>query len=96
MNVKGVDFRCILWVISRDEAVNRLNNSVLEDKRVLKLDFGANKTLIAVIKEGAFGGAYFRDIYSNVTRKWYRKFDQLKDIDQKYYCSDYYNVSVNQ
>ena len=33
-NVKGVDFRCILWVISRDEAVNRMNNSVLEDKGV--------------------------------------------------------------
>ena len=35
LNVKGVDFRCILWGISRDEAVNRLNNSVLEDKVVL-------------------------------------------------------------
>ena len=23
------------------------------------------------------------------------EFDQLKDIDQKYYCSDYYDVSVN-
>ena len=34
-NVKGVAFRCILWGISRDEAVNRLNNSVLEDKGVL-------------------------------------------------------------
>ena len=32
MNVKGVDSRCILWGISRDEAVNRLNNSVLDDK----------------------------------------------------------------
>ena len=31
LNVKGVDFRCILWGISRDEAVNRLNNYVLED-----------------------------------------------------------------
>ena len=28
LNVKGVDFRCILWSISRDEAANRLNNSV--------------------------------------------------------------------
>ena len=32
-------------------------------------------------------------------RKWYKKswkeFDQLKDIDQKFYCSDYYDVSVN-
>ena len=35
LNVKCVDFSCILWGISRDEAVNRLNNSVLEDKRVL-------------------------------------------------------------
>ena len=35
LNVKGVGFRCILRGVSRDEAVNRLNNSVLEDKGVL-------------------------------------------------------------
>ena len=35
LNVKSVDFSCILWGISRDQAVNRLNNSVLEDKGVL-------------------------------------------------------------
>ena len=29
LNVKGVDLRCILWGISRDEAVNRLNNFML-------------------------------------------------------------------
>ena len=34
MNVIGVDFRCILWGISKNEAVNRLNNSVLEDKTI--------------------------------------------------------------
>ena len=28
LNIKGVDFRCILSGISRDEAVNRLNNSI--------------------------------------------------------------------
>ena len=54
---------------------------------------------IEVIKEGAFGGTYFRDICSNVTGKWYKKpwkeFDQLKNNDQKYYCSNYYDVSVN-
>ena len=33
--VKGVDFRFILWGISRDETVNRLNDSVLENKGVL-------------------------------------------------------------
>ena len=35
LNVKGVDFRCILWGISKDEDVNRLNNSVLENKGLL-------------------------------------------------------------
>ena len=35
LNAKGVDYRCILWGISRNDAVNRLNNSVLEDKGVL-------------------------------------------------------------
>ena len=63
------------------------------------MDFGANKTPVKVIKKGAFEGTYFRDIYPGFTRKWYKKswkeFDQLKDIDQKYYCSSYYDVSVN-
>ena len=36
------------------------------------MDFGENKTPVEVIKEGAFGGTYFRDIYSSVTGKWYR------------------------
>ena len=35
LNVKGVDFRCILWGISRDETVSRLNNSMLDDKGIL-------------------------------------------------------------
>ena len=99
LNVKGVGSRCILWGISRDEAANRLNNSVLKDKGVLQMDFRANKTPIEVIKEGAFGGTYFRDIYSGINEKWYwnswKVFDQLKNIDLKFYCSDYYDASVN-
>ena len=35
LNVKGVDFRWLLWGISRYEAVNRSSNSALEDKGVL-------------------------------------------------------------
>ena len=35
LNVKVVDYRCILWNISKDEAVNRLKHFVLEDKSVL-------------------------------------------------------------
>ena len=34
-----------------------------------KMDFCANKTLVEVIKESAFGGTYFRDIYSGVNSK---------------------------
>ena len=34
-NAKGVDYRCILWGISKNEAVNILTNSVLEDKGAL-------------------------------------------------------------
>ena len=35
LNVKGVDYRCVLWGITKNEAVNILNNSVSEDKGVL-------------------------------------------------------------
>ena len=35
LNIKGVDYRCILWAISKNEAVNILNNSVLENKGFL-------------------------------------------------------------
>ena len=65
----------------------------------MNMDFGATKTAVAAIKEGAFGGTYSRDIYSGVNTKWYRKlwkeFDLLKNIDQKFYCSNYNDVSVN-
>ena len=73
LNVKCVGFRFILWCTSRDEAVNRLNNSVLEDKGVLSMGFGANKTPVEVIREGAFKGTYFRDLYSSFIGKWCRK-----------------------
>ena len=33
------------------------------------MDFGGNMTPVEVIKEGAFGGNYFRDIYSSVNDK---------------------------
>ena len=82
-------FNCILWGISKTEAVNRLNNSMLED-------FGANKRLIEIIREGAFGSIYFRDIYSGGNGQWYRKswkeFDQLKNVDQECYCSSYFDM----
>ena len=63
------------------------------------MDFKPNKTPVEKIKEGAFGGTYFRDVYSGVNGKWYKnswkEFDELTNIDQKYCCSDYYDVGVN-
>ena len=35
LNVRGVGFRCVLGGISRNEAVNRLNISALDDKGAL-------------------------------------------------------------
>ena len=42
-------------------------------KEIILILFGANKTPVEVIEEGAFGGTYFRDIYSDINGKWYRK-----------------------
>ena len=33
------------------------------------MDFSPNKTPTEIIKEGAFGGTYFRDIYSSINEK---------------------------
>ena len=43
------------------------------------MDFGTNKTPAEVIKEGAFGGTYFRDIYNAVNGKWYK--NSWKEFD---------------
>ena len=52
-----------------------------------------------MIKTGAFGGTYFRDIYSRVNNKFYKnswkEFKELENIDKKYYCSDFYDTRLN-
>ena len=52
------------------------------------MDFAAKKAPVEVIKEAAFRGTCFRDIYSGVNGKWYKKswkeFDELENIDQMY------------
>ena len=35
LNVKGIDYRCILWNMARSDVINRLNNSKLDDKSTL-------------------------------------------------------------
>ena len=32
LNAKGVDYRCVLWSMTKNDAINRLNNSKLDDK----------------------------------------------------------------
>ena len=32
LNVIGIDYRCVLWNMSKNDAINRLNNSKLDDK----------------------------------------------------------------
>ena len=63
------------------------------------MNFSPNKTPVEIIKEGAFGGTYFRDIYFGINKKWYKnpskEFVQLENIEVKFYASDYYDVSVN-
>ena len=67
-------------------------------RNVKNSKFGANKTPVEVIKKGAFGGTYFRDIYSSINGKWYKnswkEFFQLKNIDSKFYASDYYDKNL--
>ena len=64
----------------------------------MNINCGANNTPVEVIKEGAFGGTHFRKIYSGINGKYYGKLwkelNELKNIYQNYYCSNYY-VSVN-
>ena len=63
------------------------------------MNFSPNKSPIEIINKGAFGGTYFRDIYSSVNDKWYRdswkKFSFLEGVDSKYYSSNFYDVKVN-
>ena len=55
------------------------------------MNFSPNKTPIEAIIEVAFGGTYFRDIYSGINEKWYKnswkEFAQLKNIDAKFFAS---------
>ena len=63
------------------------------------MSFSPNKTPIEIIKEGTFGGTYFRDIYSGIHEKWFKnswkKFNQLECIHVHFFAADYYDVNVN-
>ena len=63
------------------------------------MDFSPNKAPTEIIKGGVFGGTYLRDVDSNINKKWYKnswkEFVHLKNIDVKFYASDYYDINVN-
>ena len=63
------------------------------------MEFHPSISPVDVIKKGAFGGTYFRDIYSEVNGKFYKnswkEFEELENIDRKYYSSDFYDVRLN-
>ena len=62
------------------------------------MDFCPNKKPIQIIREGAFGGTYFRDVYSNINKKMVQKFMERiysSNIDPKFYALDYYDINVN-
>ena len=63
------------------------------------MNFSPNETPVEIISEGSLGGTYFRDIYSSVNDRWYKnswkEFDILKDIDAKYYPSNFYDAGIN-
>ena len=63
------------------------------------MDFIPNTTPIEIINEGAFDGTYFKDIYSDINKIWYKnswkKLVYLKNIDAKFYASDYYDININ-
>ena len=46
------------------------------------MEFGANKALVEVIEEGAFGGKYFRDIYSSVTVKCTKIMERIWSVEK--------------
>ena len=57
LNIKGVDYRCFVFNMSKNDTIKLLSNSNLDIKGI---------SPVGVIKEEAFGGTYFRDIYSGI------------------------------
>ena len=37
VNVKFVDYRCVLWNMTKNDAINWLNNSKLDDKGISRI-----------------------------------------------------------
>ena len=61
--------------------------------------FKPNITPLELFKSGIFGGTYFREIKSPITGKIYKnnykKFNFLKNLNEKLYKSNFYDLTLN-
>ena len=49
-----------------------------------------------MIKKEAFQATLFIQVLMvDGTENWKKEFNELKNVDSKYYCSGYYDVSIN-
>ena len=94
LNTKGVDYRCVLWNISKNDPINMLDNSKLDNKDTVWIWILAQiKHSFKWLKKVNLEEHILETLFL-VLRPW-KKFDELKDIDLKHYCSNYDDVIVN-
>ena len=72
LDIKGDDYRVYISGLDKKEAMIIFKKFNLDDNGALLMKFQRNINPVDVIKIGAFGGTYFRDIYSNITGKFYK------------------------
>ena len=81
----------------RSWGFNKLNNTKLDENSTFEYGLWSKKPHL--IKEWAFGRSYFRDVCSGGNNKSYKnsrkELDELENVDQNYYCSNFYDVDVN-
>ena len=82
----------IVNVFVKFDEINKPNNS--KHYKLKTIHYKSNLTQIKEVIKGASGGTYFRDVYSGYRKTW-KEFGKLKDIDQQYYSSDYYDVELS-
>ena len=44
----------------------------MRERGIVNMNISRNKTTTVLIREGAFGGTYFRGIYSDINGKWFK------------------------
>ena len=68
INHNGNAYRVNFAFMRKKDEFNLIKNAIIIDKKGI-MSFNPNKTPIEIIKKGAFGGTYLRDIYSSINGK---------------------------